>query len=197
MSEYGKTSYTLLQRALNLNDEEAWNQLHNHYKKFIYFLLHNMGVSSNDIDDLSQTVLASLTEKLKLYDPGRGKFRAWLKKFVTNQVLMHARKEKSLTSKLDKFTESQEINGVSQESALEERVEKEWESYIMRIALERVENTFKGESMRVFKLALEGKKASEIVELTGLETATVYTFKKRVKHQMTLEIRSIIRELEM
>ncbi len=46
MEEYGKTRYTLLQRACDLHDEKAWEEFVGHYCRFIFYILGQMSGSS-------------------------------------------------------------------------------------------------------------------------------------------------------
>ena len=54
------TRLTLLQRAKDPNDNQAWDEFAQYYFKFVKHVLSEMGVHANDKDDLTQEVLISL-----------------------------------------------------------------------------------------------------------------------------------------
>ena len=68
MSEVNQTSYTLLQRACDLHDEVAWEEFVGHYRRFIFYILRELGVDPDDIEDLAQQILISLKRDLAGYD---------------------------------------------------------------------------------------------------------------------------------
>jgi RNA polymerase sigma-70 factor (ECF subfamily) len=71
MNELNQTRYTLLQRACDLHDEVAWEEFVDHYRRFIFYILHKLGVDAGDVEDLTQQVLFSLTKDLPNYDRAR------------------------------------------------------------------------------------------------------------------------------
>ncbi len=189
------TRYTLIGRALNLNDQDAWNELHSTYEKFIYFLLRKLSVPENDLDDLAQQALCYLVKNLEKYDQSKGKFRNWLSQIVRTSVLMYHRKNKSNSTKLAGYTISLESED-SSHSDLDVLIHAQWESYISKLALERVRNNFRGVAVEAFEMALNGEPKTAIIEKTGLSEGSVHTLRRRVKRSLMLEIKSIISDLE-
>lgn len=196
MSTSGKTNHSLLRRALDLNDQEAWKKLDLYYRRFIYYILHQLRAKPSDIDDLTQQVMVLLMEKLSQYDPEKGQFRSWLKKVITNVTYASLRKEKSETEKLSAFSEEEVLRGDMHHTDMEAFIDAEWENYISTLALERIKKSFHGNAVRVFELGLEGHKTSEIAEITGLKESSVYTLRKRVKKSLLSEIRNLAAQLE-
>jgi len=47
------TRHTLIARALDHSNQDAWDQLFKIYENFIYFVLRKMGVAQNDVDDVA------------------------------------------------------------------------------------------------------------------------------------------------
>lgn len=196
MGEFDHTRYTLLQRACNLNDEEAWEEFVGHYRRFIFYILHEMGVAAGDIEDVAQQVLLSLTKDLPGYDRERARFRTWLSTVIRNAALAHFRKQRNRQSRIRVFGQEQNIDGQVHHSEIDQRIELEWEAYVANMAMERVRGVFKGQAIEVFELGLDGRSAAEVAEMTGLSVSSVYTLKKRVKKRLYLEIRAIVAELE-
>lgn len=196
MTEHNQTSYTLLQRACDLHDEEAWVEFADHYLRFIYYILNQMGVATADIEDVAQQVLIMLTRDLGAYDRSKARFRTWLSAVIRNAALVYFRKKKSQQKRIRIFGEECKIESMARPSEIDQRIEAEWEEYVAELAMERVRNVFKGQAMTVFELGMEGLSAAEISEQTGLSVASVYTLRKRVKKRLYLEIRALVAELE-
>ncbi len=194
MKDDQTTSYSLLGRALDLSDEEAWTELYERYTSFIYYLLRRFNVNEHEMDDLAQQIMIKLMHKVKLYDRSQGKFRSWFSTLVRNEVLTHFRKLQGYNKKIEHFIEK----GDSEEfyDELDAIVTKEWEEYIIKEALTRVEKSFKGQAIKVFKLWMDGKKVVEIGETLGLTVNTVYNLKGRVMKSLKLEISEMTQALE-
>ncbi|MDF7799229.1 sigma-70 family RNA polymerase sigma factor [Pontiellaceae bacterium B1224] len=196
MSSSDHTRYSLLQRAHDTDDEEAWKQFVLHYRRFIAFILRQIGVRENDVEDLTQQILLNLTQKLSTYDRSRSSFRTWLGHVIRNAAKMHFRRQSSRPVEVYETHSDFLINGILQESDVDRLISTEWEDYIATQALDRVRQTFKGKAVDVFEMGLEGLSAPEIAEQTGLTVPSVYKLRTRVKRKLFLEVRALTEELE-
>ncbi|MGJ8678677.1 MAG: RNA polymerase sigma factor [Akkermansiaceae bacterium] len=196
MSSQYNTNHSLIRRALNNEDSEAWEELTDFYEKFIYYLLRELGVSTNNLDDVAQEVLIALMKDLRSYDLQKGKFRTWLKTVILRKALMHFRSKRADKERI--YDNSEQIHDVHevQEAEVEKIIDEEWETYISALALERVSKSFKGNAVKVFEMALEGKTAQATAEELNITVDSVYILRKRVKRNMLLEVRALIEELE-
>ncbi|MEX0321557.1 MAG: RNA polymerase sigma factor [Puniceicoccaceae bacterium] len=195
-SSHHETSYTLLQRAIDLEDKEAWEYLVEHYRRFIYFVLHGLNVAQSDVDDICQQVLISLARDLQRYDRSVSKFRTWLSTMIRNVAVDHFRKQASQKRRIEGLRESAIFEDNSKITDIDHYIEKEWANYIVSQAMERVGKQFKGKAMDVFNLCLEGLDSSTIAERTGLTISSVYTLRKRVKRALYLEVQELTQDLE-
>ena len=196
MSELNKTSHTLIQRAIDLDDKEAWEQLYTFYHKFIYYLLNQMSISSAQKDDVVQDVMISLMKNLKSYDREKGRFRSWLKMIIRNSALMEVRKQASQNRRLDGLEAEESVMGEGRESEFDSLIDREWKKYVSGIALERIRNSFRGQAVEVFELSLTGMSTEEISAKTGLKHDSIYSLRRRVKRSMVLEVQNIVADLE-
>ena len=196
MGEFDQTSYTLLQRACDLQDEKAWEEFVEHYRRFIFYILQELGVAAGDIEDVAQQVLLSLTKDLPGYDQSRARFRTWLSTVIRNAALTHFRKQKNRQARISVFGEEQSLEAMTQPSEIDQRIEEEWAAYVADLAMGRVRQVFKGQAIEVFELGLDGRSAADIAERTGLSVSSVYTLRKRVKKRLYLEIRALVADLE-
>ena len=76
----GQTSKSLLERLRQGSDQTAWTEFVHRYGQQIYRWCRAFGLQEADAEDVTQTVLVKLTDKLRAfcYDPSRS-FRAYLK----------------------------------------------------------------------------------------------------------------------
>jgi len=198
MKEEISTRYSLLERALNTGDNEAWDKLHKLYHNFIYYILREMNVPVSDLDDVCQNVMCDLMKALESYDREKGKFRTWFRRVIKNIAIAHFRKNKALNTKHESFGEMQmqAQQGGYKESELETLIDKEWKKYITALAMERVSKSYTGEAIKVFEMTLEGASVAEISNATGVLENTVYTYRRRVKKSLLMEIQMIQYDLE-
>ena len=198
MKEVNETSHTLLQRACNPNDQDAWAEFFGHYKRFIYYILHQVHVPKDEIEDVAQKILVTLTANLPRYDRNRAKFRSWLSSVIRNAASTHLRQLRVRESRFPLNLDDLDLHSAASldESSLDQLIENEWTTYISNLAMERIRETFHGKAIEVFELGLDGQSAEEISRKTGLAVASVYTLRKRVKKRLFLEVRAITADLE-
>ncbi|MEN8695205.1 MAG: RNA polymerase sigma factor [Akkermansiaceae bacterium] len=190
------TSHTLLKRATDLDDEKAWEEFVQQYRHFILCVLYHLGVSRDEMDDLTQQILIALTQSLSGYNRDRAKFRVWLGTIVRNKANSYFRKRYSTRRCLNEFSNEQVLRDEISKPKIESIIEREWAAYIGSQAMKRVRENFQGQAIEVFEMSLDGHSAATIAEKTNLAIASVYTLKKRVKKRLYLEIRQITAELE-
>lgn len=196
MSSIQATQYSLISRAIDLDDQDAWNRLYQHYSRFIYYILNELDVESCDIDDVHQQVMLILMRDLNKFDRSKARFRTWLSVIIRSTTLMYYRKKKSLKVKQIRIeNEFKDIDHI-QEQTLNLYIEKEWKHYVMSLAMERIRKSFSEKSIRTFELGLEGKSAMEICEKTGETVDNVYSNRKRIKKSLLVTIKSVVKEIE-
>jgi len=191
-----ETSYTLIGRALDLDDQEAWAQLYEYYSNFIYHLLANLGVEVSDKDEVHQAIMIKLTKALKSYDQEKGRFRTWFATLVKNEVFTHYRKQKNFTNSMSSLDAEYIPEQALDQSDLEGNIAAEWKRYITKVALDRLRLSFRGHAIDIFELGTKGFTTDEICEKLGLSASTVYTLRKRVKRYLYNEAESIILDTE-
>ncbi len=191
-----ETSYTLIGRALDLDDHDAWEQLNEYYSKFIYYLLTNMDVRNEDRDELHQIVLIRLMKALKQYDQKRGKFRTWFAELVRREVLGFFRSQKTFQNSMPSLEAENVPEQSIDESDLDQQIQQEWKSYMIQVVMGRLRTRFRGNAIEIFELGSQGYKTDEICEKLGLSHSTVYTLRKRVKNFLREETESLTKNME-
>lgn len=196
LTERWETRRSLILRARNADDSEAWEEFVRYYERFIYHVLHRMNVSTSEFDDLVQNVLMKLWKSIASYDPDKARFRTWLGVVVRNAVYDQFAETQRHRKLLE--NESEALQRLEQEPAseIEQLIEREWADYVSNLAMERVEKLFSEEAVKSFTMSLDGASAKEIAELLNMSTDSVYTLKSRVKSRLIKEIKAVIDELE-
>ncbi|MGC6567169.1 MAG: RNA polymerase sigma factor [Akkermansiaceae bacterium] len=191
-----QTRQTLIQRACDPGNERAWAEFDQTYRRFIAFVLGRLGVSQDDVDDLTQKIFTTLTQSLSSYDRNKATFRTWLSTVIRNTAFAHFKKQKREQKQLARIESESDL---SQKDAndVDALIKAEWGVYIANLAMQRVRDQFQGKAIEVFELGLDGVPVEDIARRTELSTASVYTLRKRVKKRLYLEIRSLIQEQQM
>lgn len=196
MADPHQTRHTLLRRACDVRDERAWVEFVQNYRRFILYILHQVGVAPDDVEDLTQQILLALTRDLPRYDRSRARFRTWLSTVIRNAAMVHFRKQHSQRKHLSVFEGEQSLDLTDRAPEITRLIEQEWSTYVANLAMKRVRDVFQGQAIEAFELGLDGLSAAEISERTGLSVSSVYTLRKRVKKRLYLEIRAVASELE-
>lgn len=190
------TRHTLLGRAFSVDDQGAWQQLVAHYRRFIFYVLREMGVPREEVDDIFQKVLIALSQSLPSYDRDKARFRTWLSSVIRNTAISHLKKEQGYQKRVGKLDDPSYLQQLGNPEEVDAMIEREWASYIADQAMAKVKQAFKGQAIDVFELSLDGLSTEAIAEKTGLAISTVYTLRKRVKKRLYLEILELTQDLE-
>ncbi len=194
------TRQTLIMRACNPGDENAWEEFVSFYQKFIYHILHKMNISANDFDDMVQVILLTLWKGLPSYKKDESKFRTWLSRVTRNTVLNYLDKLQRQEKRQEQMGDLQELlhqlNSYSQ-AELESMIENEWQSYVTTIALENIKKLFSGAAVEAFMMSQQGVSGDKIAETLKVKKESVYVLVSRVKSKFLEELRRIVHELEL
>lgn len=186
------TSWTLLRKlGESPADGSAWELFALRYGPAVFQWCRQWGLQEADANDVTQTVLLKLIEHMKVfqYDPAKS-FRAWLK-----TVSYHAwAKWRDARQNLAVGTE--DIHGALQslqaKDDLVARLEKEYDSELMEMAMMRVSQRVEAHTWEVFRLlAIQGLPGAEVARRLNLRVATAYVARSKVQRMIQDEIRSL------
>jgi len=191
-----RTRQTLIERLRDKHDEESWQTFTDIYQRYIYVVIRRMNVSHSETEDLVQEILFKVWNKLPEfnYNPDKARFRTWLSTVIKNRVVTFIRSAQSHANKIDKA--SMEPVKAYSEHDIDEIIQKEWESYITNMAMNRIKQNFPGQAIQVFEMTLEGKSVSDIAQELGLKENSVYKSKNRVKARLIEEVKVLRQDLE-
>ena len=196
MTDEWKTRKSLLLRAKDPTDEQAWEDFVKHYELFIYHLLHRMNIPADDFDNVVQEILIKLWKNLKSYDKEKSKFRTWLAWVVRHAVYDYLRREKRQSTIMENQLDVAHQLHQTSSSEIDSIIEKEWIAHISNLAMQRMEKVFTGKAVEVFTMSLSGASPEEIAEKLDLKIATIYTLRNRVKARYIKEVHALIKKLE-
>ena len=194
------TRQTLLAKIKNNHDEKSWEDFTYYYQQYIYNIVRKMNMGHHDAEDLVQTIMLKLWNKIPEfeYQPGKGAFRGWLCRITQNETKNYLRKKNKHYDR-----ENEDKNKVMHESEynvslpeIEEISKKEWEVYVSNMAWRNIKDEFNLNVQEAFVSLYSSKSSKEVAEELGVEVNTVNVYKKRVKKRMIQEIKRLRRELD-
>ena len=191
--EQWKTRQTLINRARDPNDSQAWEEFTDYYKGFIRMVLMQLQAPQDDLEDLSQTILLKLWQNLSTVELGRdhARFRTWLGTVIRNTVYTHF---SQAASRKRREASAAVPNDVPAD--IEEIIESEWRNHIITLVIERLNASFSGKAMDVFTMTLDGKSVDDIASALELTKDSVYVLRNRVQSRFRKEARQLRSYLE-
>ncbi|BDS06643.1 DNA-directed RNA polymerase sigma-70 factor [Oceaniferula spumae] len=187
----------MIRHAVSRTDHPVWDEFLNYYDPFVTAVLRKMNFREPEIDDVRQLAFIRLWENLPAYrkQPGKAKFRSWLARLIRNVALNWIRDHQKENSE-SQLSEDTQSGYLVDSPDVEANIEKEWQAYVVKLAMTRLESVFTGKAFEVLQLSLEGHEAEAISEKLNLQKDSVYVLKNRVKTRMQHEIAQIRSELE-
>jgi RNA polymerase sigma factor (sigma-70 family) len=202
MTDQIETRESLIQRAGNPDDENAWDEFVSYYEEFIYSVVRQMGIAERDQSDLVQTVLEKLWKSLAGFelDSERARFRTWLSTVIRNTVIDFIEKEQRFSRKHREFGDERVYaSRFLTETSKPEMyavIEREWQMHVTNLAMDAIRPLFSDSAITVFSMSLDGKSIEDISGELGIKPNSVYKVKNRVKSRLVKEVKRIREELE-
>jgi RNA polymerase sigma-70 factor (ECF subfamily) len=189
-----RTSVSLLARLRqDTTDQAAWRQFVDRYGPLIRRWCRQRKLQEEDVDDVTQTVLLKLSEKMRTfpYDPSKS-FRAYLKT-LTHYAwcdLLENRKKPGAGSGESKVLEL--LDTVAARDDLVGVLEAEFDRELLEMAMARVRPRVAPHTWEAFRLtALEGLSGAEAAARLGREVVWVFKAKSNVLKMLQEEIRRL------
>jgi RNA polymerase sigma-70 factor (ECF subfamily) len=184
-----RTSVTLLVRLRQVpSDQAAWADFTERYGRKIYGWCRQWGLQEADAQDVAQTVLIKLVEKMRAfdYDPTRS-FRAWLRTVArhTWNDYWDSRK-RAVASGGTQAVEM--LNTVEARKSLMERLDDEFDRELLEEATVRVRQRVTPRTWRAFEMmAVEGQSGADTAKALGMKVATVFVAKSKIQKLLQAE----------
>jgi RNA polymerase sigma-70 factor (ECF subfamily) len=196
-----QTSWTLVGRIKNVQDQESWTRFYDLYKGLILGVSMKAGLAKEEAEDVLQATMLSVNRNIGEFeaDPKRGSFSAWLLQLTRWRI--HDQLDKRLprgsgqgnvptatgvTPTVERVPDSRTID-------LEALCDAEWKQRLMQQALRELQLQVKAEHYQIFHLVeLEQKPVAEVAAALGRNRAQVYV----VKHRVSLALKRILKRLQ-
>jgi RNA polymerase sigma-70 factor, ECF subfamily len=181
------TSATLLGRLRAPQDTAAWERFVELYTPVVYRWARRAGFNEVEAPDLVQDVLLHLLRSLPTfeYDPGKGRFRGWLKTVVLNRArdLLASRRP----DPVDPRTLSTEPIDPP------EFWDVEYYRLLLDRALALMRTEFEESTWRAcWEHLTSGRSARQIGAELGISEAAVFTAKSRVLKRLRHELQEFL-----
>lgn len=177
-----QTSATLLARLRRMPaDQAAWGEFTERYGRKIYGWCRQWNLQEADAEDVTQTVLVKLAEKMQtfIYDPSRS-FRAWLKT-VTRNAWNDFWDSRGHDLAAGGSQAVQLFHTVEAREDLVQRLELEFDREVLEEAVNRVRQRVTPRTWQAYEMtALEGRSGAEAAQALDMKVATVFVAKSKV-----------------
>jgi len=187
------TSATLLARLRQVPmDQAAWGEFAERYGRKIYGWCRRWNLQDVDAQDVTQTVLLQLAEKMQafVYDPSRS-FRAWLKT-ITRHAWSDFWDRRGRVVSSGGSSAYELLSTVEAREDLVERLNDEFDQEILAEAIAQVRMRVTPRTWQAFEMmALEGRSGAETAASLGMKVATVFVAKSKVQKMLQEERRRL------
>jgi RNA polymerase sigma factor (sigma-70 family) len=190
----GRTSASLLGRLRkDTRDEVAWSEFVRRYGPLIYRWCRNWRLQEADAQDVTQTVLVKLAEKMRSfsYDPTRS-FRGYLRTVAHFAWcdFLESRKRPGVGSGDSQVLQA--LQGIEARDDLLQHLRGEFDQELLDVAMEHVQGRVEAHTWEAFRLtAIAGVSAAVAAEQLGIKVATAFKAKSKVQKMLQEEIKML------
>lgn len=189
-----RTSLSLLGRLQrNANDQAAWSEFVRRYGRLIYQWCRQWRLQETAAQDVTQTVLCKLVEKMRTfeYDPTRS-FRAYLKTLTHYAWCDFLKSHKRPGAGSGDSQVLELLETVEARDELAAKIQEEFDKELLEEAMARVRLRIEPQTWEASRLtALEGCSGAAAAQQLGMEVATVFKAKSRVQKMLQAELQKL------
>ncbi len=196
-----QTSWTLIGRIKNVDDQASWTRFYDLYKGLVLGVSMKAGLTKEEAEDVLQSTMASLSKNIGEFeaDRKRGSFSAWLLQLTRWRIRDQLDKRSpagvaqanpatatSVTPTIERVADTRTVD-------LEALCDTEWKQRLMQQALRELQLQVKAEHYQIFHLVeLEQKPVAEVAAALGKNRAQVYL----IKHRVSLALKRVLKRLQ-
>jgi RNA polymerase sigma factor (sigma-70 family) len=186
------TRVTLLtQLRQDPSDQAGWDEFVERYGRHIYRWCRQWKLQDADAEDVTQSILVKLTQKLRAfaYDPSRS-FRSWLKTVAHHAWRDFEDSRRRCAQPAGGDLQVQELMlTLEAREDLAQKLEEAFDLELLEAAKVRVRLRVAPHTWEAFRLtALEGLPVAEVAARVHLQVAMVYVAKSKVQKMLQEEI---------
>ena len=160
------------------------------YQPLIKKWLTRFGAPANDLEDLAQSVLIVVSNKLESFkhSGNAGAFRSWLRSITRNCLLEFWRENKIRPIATGNSSFQNSLEQLADDgSELSQIWQQEYDQEILKSLLRRIQNDFQQQSWEAFRrVAIDGIPAREVAQQLGITVNSVFIAKSRIMNRLRL-----------
>ncbi len=184
------TSLSLLDLLKNREDQGSWEVMVELYQPLIEKWLLRFGTPANDLEDLAQSVLLVVSNKLGAFkhSGNTGAFRSWLRSITRNCLLEFWRENKIRPIATGNSSFQESLEQLADECSELSRIwQEEYDQEVLKSLLKRIQDDFQQQSWEAFRrVAIEGIAAKEVAQQLGITVNSVFIAKSRIMNKLRL-----------
>lgn len=193
------TSLSLLDRARNERESDAWERLVKIYSPLMRRWISRFGLQDSDAEDLVQEVLLTVANELQAFEhSGRvGAFRKWLRLILANRLQHYWRARgnrpmpKGGSSLPDQLRELED--GASNLSQI---WNDEHDRHVLKRLATQIRPRFQQKTWEAFRRQIQGESADAVAESLEMPVHSVYVAKSRVLSALRHEAAGLVEDGE-
>jgi RNA polymerase sigma-70 factor (ECF subfamily) len=190
------TRQSLVERLVNLEDQQRWQEFFDTYWKLIYGVARKSGLNDAEAQDVVQETVIAVAKNIAKYDRQAGSFKSWMLQVTRWRIVDQIRKRapggaaspertRGGTATIDRVPDPDGLN-------LEAVWDHEWQHNLLSAALERVKRKVDARHYQIFDCAvLKEWPASKVAKQLGVNIAQVYLVKHRLSALLKREVKAI------
>ena len=185
-----ETRSSVLRQIRDPENHAAWEQFFDQYAHYIFILARRSGLQEADADDLVQTVLVELAQKIQAleYDRRKGKFRTWLAACARHRIAdMLRAKYRRGAHEIGGFDRSETRTDYFMRQAdpgpdqFQKMADEEWAALIMDRALRATREAVSAAQFSLFHAyVMEHWPVERVMKTYGVSRDQIYQAKRRV-----------------
>ena len=199
------TTRKSLLAKMRSGDEVSWREFYDAYKPLIWLCGQDCNLTPDENEELIQKVIVEIFSKdivgkfdpdnvpehvVFKYDPGKGRFRHYLRKLIRYQAIrIYRSRVKHPTASID----DENLPPLPSADEWENAWNDEWRKHILNMALVELKGHVQSETYVAFEMyALQNRPVQEVAEFLNISLSSVYVAKSRC----IAALKEIIRDLE-
>lgn len=195
MNSLPDTRASLILRIADARDVQAWDDFTSLYQPVVYRLARQHGFQHADAEELVQEAMLAIARAVERWvpDPGRGRFRDWLRRIARNLMINFLTRRKHQvwgTGDSDmQILLDVPCDGDSEASQL---FEIEYRRQAFRHAATRVQSSVTESTWQSFWMStVEGRPPDEVARRLAVSVGSVYVARCRVMARLREAVRQM------
>lgn len=179
MPGFPTTRHSLLVRLRDSANHEAWDEFVLVYSPAIYRFARKRGLQHADAQDLAQTVLSAVAQRVADWQPDadRARFRTWLARIASNQTITMFRRRKPDAARGGTTA----VAVLNEQEAPATDLELNCRREAFRVLARKVRAEFEEATWQAFWMtAVEGASVEEAASSLARSAGAIYTARSRI-----------------